>query len=230
MAIRELLGAILRRWYVVVVVLGVAVGVGYLLHRDGGVYTTKTVVSFMLPDKTNLSLNSGLDDASVIAFAGLVAQEVNNGREPARYSTDEAPFYGAGVREGVLVTLPNAGNQWVTSYLRAEIELQIVGPTEEWVAQTQADLLRKVTQVADAQQVAVEPVESRIQTEVVPLTKRIFHVVPTRSAEIQAFAALFAAALLVGGWAALILDGAVRNRRTRRSKRASLTLNEGLVT
>ena len=229
MTIRELMGAMLRRWYVVVVVVALASAGGYLLHRNAGVYTTQTIVSFMLPDKTSLSQNSGLDDASVIAFAGTVAQEVNNGKAPTRYSTDDAPFYGAGVRKGVLVTIPNAGNQWVSSYLRAEVELQIVGPTEQWVADTQTALLEKVTQVAQAQQVGVEQEESRIQTSVVPLTKRVFHIVPSRSAEIAALIALAAAAMITGGWGSLALDRTILKRKRRSGMRLSPS-SEGSAT
>lgn len=229
MTIRELMRAVLRRWYVLVVAIVLAVAGGYLLHRNAGVYTTQTVVSFMLPDKTSLSQNSGLDDASVIAFAGTVAQEVNDGRAPARYSTDDAPFYGAGVRKGILVTIPDAGNQWVSSYLRAEVELQIVGPTEEWVTSTQKAILEKVTQVAEAQQVGVEPASSRIQTSVVPLTLRVFHIIPSRTAEIAALVALAAAALITGGWGAVTLDGIILKRKRRSGIRMSAS-SEGSTT
>lgn len=217
MVVRELIGVLLRRWYVLVVVMALAAGGSWALHRDSGLYTTRTVVSFMLPQKTQFSLDSGLDDVGVIAFASMVAQVANNGKEPPRYSTDDAPYYGAGVRQGVLITVPNAGNQWVTSYLRAEVVVQIVGPTEQWVDKTQAALLKEITQIAQAEQVDVHPAGSRIQTDIVPLTTRIFHVTPTRSAEIMAYSALMTAALIVGVWGSVVLDGTVSRKRKRRN-------------
>lgn len=228
MTIRNLGSAMLRRWYVVVFFLVVALVAGFVLARSGGIYTSETVVSFTLPTKTTLSPDSGLDDSSVIAFAGLVAQEVNNGKAPESYSSDDAPYYGAGVRQGVLVSLPNAGNQWVTSYLRAEIVLQIVGPSRQWVAQTQSDLLTKVVQVAAAQQVDVKSAKSRIQADPVPLTKKIFHIVPSRSSVIAAFFALLVVALIVGGWASVLVDQRVRRRNMRTGRRMpSRVANEG---
>jgi len=203
----------LRRWYVVVVAVILAVTSGYLLQGDAGLYTSRTVVSFLLPDKSSLSPNSGIDDLSVIAFAGVVARSVNDNSAPVRYSTDDAPLYGAGLQEGVLVSLPNGGNQWSTSYLRAELVLQIVGPTEQWVAQQQSDMLTKIVQASAERQSAVTAANSRIKVSPVTLTKQIFHVEPSRSAVVAAYVALLLAALLVSGWAAAVLDNAVLKRK-----------------
>lgn len=219
MTVRHLGSVMLRRWYVVVVALVVAGAGGFLLERGGGVYTSETVVSFTLPNKTTLSLDSGFNDSSVIAFAGIVARGVNNGVSPKRYSTDDAPYYGAGIREGVLVSVPNAGNQWVTSYLRAEIVLKIVGRSQGWVARKQSALLAKVTQISEAQQVAVTSSGARIQAVPIPLTRKISYIVPSLGSVIAAYIALFVAALIVGGSGALLLDRRLRARgeRSRRS-------------
>jgi hypothetical protein len=213
--IRDVGLAMLRRWYIVVVWVALAVVAGHLLHDGGGLYTTKTVVSFLLPEKTSLSLNSGLDDASVIAFAGAVAREVNGGRALQSYSTDDAPLYGAGVRQGVLVSLPNSGNQWSAAYQRAELVLQIVGPTEQWVAERQGELLTQIGQISGAQQASVASETSRIQVSSVPLTEQIFHIAPSRNSAIGAFLALIVAALIIGGWGAVSVDRVVRAREER---------------
>jgi hypothetical protein len=213
MTIREVGSAMLRRWYVVGAALILAVVGGYLLQDEGGLYTSRTVVPFLLPDKSSLSLNSGLDDLSVIAFAGVVARGVNDGSAPTRFSTDDAPFYGAGLRNGVLVSLPNTGNQWSTSYQRAELVVQIVGPSEQWVAQQQGDVLTRITQVSAERQSAVTSPDSRIKVSPVLSTKQILHVAPSRSAVIGAYAALLLAALIISGWAAVVLDGAILRRK-----------------
>jgi hypothetical protein len=228
MTVRDLGAALLRRWYVLVVALVLAVGANYLLQRGEGVYTTETIVSFVLPNKTTLSPNSGLDDANVIAFAGIVAGAVNGGKTPAIYSEYDAPFYGAGVRQGVLVSIPNAGNQFVTSYQRAEVVLQIVGPSEQWVAQTQSELLAQVVQISEAQQASVTSQKSRIRTSPVAATKKIFHIVPSRTTSLAALSALLVAALLGGGWTAVAIDRAVRGRKITTRQQALLRVaNEG---
>ena len=213
MTVRGLGAAMLRRWYVVFVVLILAAVGGYSLERGKGVYTTETVVSFINPGQTTLSRYSGLDDANLIAFAGLVVRALDNGKTPAVYSEDGAPFYGAGVRQGVAVSLPNYGNQWVTSYQRAEIVLRIVGPSEQWVARTQDDLLKKIVQISENQQASVTSEKSLIHAVPVELTKTIYHVLPSRTATISAFLALLFGALIVGGWAAVEVDRVARRRK-----------------
>lgn len=228
MTVRELGSAMLHRWYVVVLALILAVAGNYLLQRGEGVYATETVVSFILPNETRLSPNSGLDDASVIAFAGVVARAVNNGKTPAIYSIYNAPLYGAGVRQGVVVSLPNAGNQFATSYQRAEVVLQIVGPSEQWVAQKQNELLADVVAISDAQQVSVTPESSRITASPASPTMKISHVVPSRTTATAALSALLVAALLVGGWGAVSADRAIRHRKITASRRVLFRVaNEG---
>ncbi|MDN6812191.1 MAG: hypothetical protein L0L73_10440, partial [Acidipropionibacterium jensenii] len=86
-------GVMVRRWYVVLVAVLCASLIGYLWMRDGGCYSAATTVSFTLPARAALLPDSGRDDASVIAFAGSVAGEINNGREPATYASNDAPLY-----------------------------------------------------------------------------------------------------------------------------------------
>lgn len=216
MTVREILIAIGRRWYLVLALFAMALLLGVLLLRDGGVYSTRTIVSFMFPTSTSLSASNGTTDESLIAFAGAVAQEINNGRPAASYSEDSAPFYGAGVRQGTLVSLPYSGNQWATDFSVAEVEIQIVGRSQEWVETTQAELVDKVLRVAEERQddLAV-PADQRIEMTVVPLTLEIEHIVPGRASVLAALAALLAAALLVSGWVATRWQSAAGGRPSR---------------
>ena len=77
MTFRDVLGAVWRRLYVVLAVV-VAFAVLYQsLARDGGSYYTHSTVTFTLPLRSTLLPGSGTTDASVIAFAGSVAAELN---------------------------------------------------------------------------------------------------------------------------------------------------------
>jgi hypothetical protein len=212
---RGVLLAIRRRWYVVIVTLLVAAVAWGALYRDGGTYTTKTIVAFLVPATTTLSPDNGSNDDSVIAFARSVAAQVNVGRNPVSYSMDTVPYYGAGLRQAVLVDVPNAGNQWYDSFNRAEIDIQIVGRTEQWVKTQQTMFVNKVRAVSEAQQAGlVSDHKLDITTSVVPITQDITYVGPTRSAQIMALTALFFAAVLVGGWAAVTLDRRISRKRS----------------
>jgi hypothetical protein len=222
MTLRALLATMLRRWYVPVAVIVLAAVLMIVLVRDGGTYTTRTVVSFTHPSQTLLSYGSGANDINVIAFAGAVASEINNGRPIERYSDDSAPLYGAGVRQGVLVGLTATGNQWATNYPRADIEIQIVGRSREWVQQRQQELITEVLATVDAQQRGLSATSTeRISVVVVPLTRYIGHVAAGRTELLAAAAAMLGAAVLTGGALAVLLDQTILNRPVRRMRHRS---------
>ncbi len=221
MTFRGILSAMLRRWYIPLALIACAAIVTVMLARDGGVYTTRTVVSFLRPDASSLSPN-GTNDASVIAFAGAVVQATNNGRPAARYSTDEAPYYGAGVREGALVELANSGNQWVSTFSKSDIQIDIVGRSAEWVESTQTELVDQILASAAAQQAALNTAaKNRITAAVVPLTTQIEHVTPSRRGQLAAGAAMLAVAGIVGAWGSVTVDRLQSKRRAAHSIRKS---------
>lgn len=222
MFFRDIAGAMARHWYIPVALVLCAVVATVGFARTGGVYSTRTVVSFMLPGKTSLSPNSGLDDQGAISFAEAIADQVNNGRAVESYSEDTAPLYGAGIRQGVRIGLPYAGNQWITSHLRAEIEIEVVGRTRDWVKTTQTTLVDRVLKLASAQQASVSTSQDDdIQAVVVPLTLDIEYVSPRRTQQLEAAAAMLLAAVIVGGWGAVIAERLRTRRRPTESPSAT---------
>ena len=136
--------AVGRRWYAVVVVATIFGGIGWTFTTDGGTYYTRTVVWFTTDAASTILPDNGSTNDNIIAFAGAVATELNRGRPPANYASAAAPYYGAGVREGVLVALRDVGGQWSSWYAAAVIELHIVGRTEQWVADQRDGLLAQI--------------------------------------------------------------------------------------
>jgi hypothetical protein len=212
----------LRHWYIPLGILACAALAFVMLARDGGIYTTRTVISLMLPASTTLSPGNGTNDSNIIAFAAVVVRDINDSRPPARYSTDDAPYYGAGIREGALVQLTNSGNQWVSTFSKAEIEVQVVGRTLDWTKAKQSELVSKVLSTARYQQATVGiPPANRIIASVVPLTTQIEFVSPSRSSQLTAAAAMFVAAVIIGAWASVTVD------RLRSRRRSSAHLEKG---
>lgn len=221
MTFRDVLSVMLRRWYIPLAFIACAMFATVVLARDGGGYTTTTVVTFTRPDRSSLSTN-GTNDVSVLAFAGTVVQVINNGRPPPRYSLSDAPFYGAGVREGVLVELANEGNQWVSNFTRSDVEIRIVGRSIDWVETRQRQLVAQVTSLVDSQQAAVDTTPTnRIRAAVVPLTMRIEQVTASRTSRLAGGGAMFAAALTVGAWGAVTADRLLLTRRSGTSPTTS---------
>ena len=215
MTIRDIFSAMLRHWYIPLGLLACAALVTVMLVRDGGIYTTSTVVSLMRPDSTSLSPSNGTNDSSVIAFAGSVVLETNNGHPPAGYSMQDAPYYGAGIREGVLVELANSGNQWASTFDKAEVQIQIVGRTRDWVESRQKEAVGKVLSIVESRQsaAAVAP-QNRIVASVVPLTAQIEYISASRSSQLAAGTAMLAVAIILGAWGSVIVDRLPSRRRS----------------
>lgn len=215
MTIRDIFSAMLRHWYIPLGLLACAALVTVMLVRDGGIYTTSTVVSLMRPDSTSLSPSNGTNDTSVIAFAGSVVLETNNGHPPAGYSMQDAPYYGAGIREGVLVELANSGNQWASTFDKAEVQIQIVGRTRDWVESRQKEAVGKVLSIVESRQsaAAVAP-QNRIVASVVPLTAQIEYISASRSSQLAAGTAMLAVAIILGAWGSVIVDRLPSRRRS----------------
>lgn len=215
MTVGEILAASIRRWYILIGVLACAALVTVLLARDGGGYATSTVVTFSRSATTTLSPYNGSDDSSVVAFAGAVVNAINNGSPPPPYSMSDAPYYGAGVREGIRVDLVDTGNQWQSSFSMADVEIQIVGRSLDWVSSRQDEMVALVLSFADAEQAGLSiPADDRIAANVSPLTSQIEPVSPTRSSQAAAAGAMLVVALILGAWGAVTLDRQLVKRRT----------------
>lgn len=229
MTVRDVLGAIGRRWYVFFVVALAFAALAVGLAREGGTYYTSSTVTFTLPERPTLLPDSGTNDLSVIAFASAVAVSVNEGKPVATYSSAQAPYYGAGVRQGVSVSLRNDGNQWMSSYPNATIDIQIVGPTYEWVAERQEAILSDIMSVTRGQQAVYTVEADQITAVVAPLSTEIVQITPSRSSQIMALTALALAGLIVASTASVVVDRIVRRARRRRAAHAALAGRRRLV-
>lgn len=203
--LRRTLAAAWRRWYVVLLVLAVAAATAAAFHSRSGVYSARTTVAFTAPNETLLTPNSSAQSADFIAFAGAVAAEIVPDRTPVRYSESDAPYYGAGIRRGILVSLLDDGNQWDPSYRTAVVVIQIVGTSEQWVAERQQEAVARIEEATNARNGSAAPGQ-RVSARVDPLSLGIEHVMPSRFARVAAFGAIGLAAVLVAGWAALAVD------------------------
>lgn len=208
MTLYDLLGILWRRWYVLLVVFALTAAGGWVFAKDGGLYVTRTLVSFEAPDSGPWE-EGGSSDRGIILFAAAVATEVNGGAAPMNYSSADAPFYGAGIRQGVRVGLPDTGGQWGVVYNKAAITIDVVSADRDWVADRQRELLVAVADAAAQRQGGI-PRENQIVVSVEPLSETIAQVSPTRITQALAVAALAAVALLAGGWLAVAWD---RRRR-----------------
>jgi len=223
MTIQELFAAAARRWYAVAAVILVTAGLGLFFGRDGGFYATRTVVAFQVPG-SGLWEEEGSRERGVIAFALAIANQLDDGAGGVKYAAVDAPYYGAGITEGVRVSLPDSGGQWEASYTRAAISVDIVDPDRGRVAAQQTEMLRDIRTAVESYQAGI-PRDSRIVTSVDPLSTTIEHISPPRIGRVLGYAALGGVAVLGGCWAAVMWDR--RAHAWGRTRRGSPARGDG---
>lgn len=222
MTIRDILGVIASRWYTSLIAMLLAAGLTYLMLHDGGIYSTRTIVEFRWPGSARIAPVNGFVDDSMIAFAGAVAQRVNEGHTPDRYGTDEAPLYGAGRRESEFVDAAFVGSQFASAYPNAAVEVQVIGRTEADVKRRQHALVDEVLRAAvDLQDEAGATSTHRVTQEVRPLSWQIDYIAPSRLGRFAAFGAMAAAGVICGVGSALLWERAAVRVRTRNNLRGS---------
>lgn len=217
MSFRDLGWLLLRRWYVMILALTVAATCAVLLAKDGGIYTSRTLVTFTQPGTTPITRYNGSESWGVITFATTIATLVNGQQTHSQYySRLDAPLYGAGLREASSVSVQDLGSQWVSQVASAVIEVQIVGRTEEWVQQRQGMLLNEIVGLSTSTQAQQGiPRDDRIVATIEPLTRQIAYVGPTLKGKALATSALLAAAMLVGAAVAWLLERRAGPQRVR---------------
>lgn len=226
MTLRDILGRMLVRWYMTLTVLAAAGCLTFAQNAHSGCYTTDTVVTFLLPNKSALQRYNGLTDSNVISFAGAIANEVNKRQPPQPYADADAPYYGAGLRRAVWVGVPSTGGQWMAAFSTATIEIKVVGPSATWVAQRQKAALTEI-QAAVLVRQAATPRSGRISATVEPVSTGIYRISPSRSSRFMAYFAMSVAGIIGSAIASTALDGLigrVRDARRRRPGPKSLAL------
>lgn len=130
MTARDVIRMLGRRWLVVLVgLVCTALAMTWATGRVG-VYATQIDVVFLVPSEPGKS-NVLVDDVDpLITFARIIEIEVNAGRVVPRFSSPSATLYGAGVRDGYSVTMPNSGGQWTNYFQRPVLSVEVVGASE----------------------------------------------------------------------------------------------------
>jgi hypothetical protein len=215
MTIQDLLAAVRRRWYVTVAILLATAALGFAFARDDGVYSTRTVMVFTVPEPGPWE-SAGSRESGVIALASAVATQVGGTREPVDYAAADAPYYGAGIRQGVRVGLPDSGGQWDSSYTRAAINIDVVSPDRAWVVAQQSEKLRAVSDATAALQRGISA-SGHVDVAVDPLTLVVEHIGPSRLSQALAAVALAAVGAIVGAGGAAWWDRRLLVRRGQRA-------------
>lgn len=174
MSIWDVLQALVRRWYVVLVALVLAVGASYAVKEKPGVYWSRAEVTFLAPSSQYYPNSLTTTSSDLVVTASLVAKHINGNLTWNKVSDPAATIIGEGDYDGWAVRLPDYGGQWTRYYARQVLDVQVSGPTEADVRQRQAELLARVDAELAALQEGVAT-KDLVTTTVVPDPPNVFY-------------------------------------------------------
>lgn len=152
MTSRQLLWLLVRRWYLVVLGMGLTLAILWPATHRPGVYWAQ-VNLVLLPPPSEYFPNM-LEDPqySLSALAGVIVTDFNGLNEPPLMASSQTTLYGEGRASGVEVRMPNAGTQWKPLYPTAMIDLQAVGANAQQVTDEVAETTRRLKELLVARQ------------------------------------------------------------------------------
>jgi hypothetical protein len=207
MTIWDSMRALLRRWYISLIALVVAMATSLLMVNAKGVYWSNAEVTFLAPTSTLNPNALRTTSSDLITTAGIVARLINGNTTWNEMADPSATLVGEGVLDGWSVRLPDYGGQWSSVHSRQVLDVQVTGPTPEAVLERYQALVAQIDAELLGLQEGVPP-RDRITTIKVPGEPEILYVGGSRPR------ALFMLWLLCGA-AALTASSLIELRMRR---------------
>lgn len=169
MGLWDVIAALGRRWYVVVVGVVATAAVLFGIQQQEPVFYSRAQVYFLAPSSTlnpNVLRVASLD---LVTAAGVVGKRVNDTGNLTGTASMDVTLIGRGVRDGSAVMLPDNGGQWSVSYNRQSLDVQVAAATPEAVRERQSEIFAEVDdELASLQGELNVPIADLITTEIVP--------------------------------------------------------------
>lgn len=221
MTVVDLLRAIGRRWYVIIAALALGAVAAGVFADAAGVYQVRLRLVLLPPASATVDANTLRDPGeSLVHFAALVEREFRGNSSRARFSSIDAPLFGAGPRSAVSVTLPNAGGQWSTDFRDAVLYVEAVDPSLEQARERMDEAVQQVRQIVQERQDAEGVAEpNRISVLVSDETSGARY---AHGSTMRATGAVLLLAAGAGIAGAVLLDRAMQRRRGRLGGAASV--------
>lgn len=210
----DLLGALARRWYLVLVgALCTSLAAAYAVTHEG-VYFSRVEVVFLAPS-SELYPNSLMTTTSdVVITAGVVANLINGTRPDPKMATPSATIVGRGVVDGQSVRLIDTGGQWAPEFSRQVLDVQVVGASVEDVRSRILGLVDEIVAVLTRLQEEAGVVESDIiTTEAIAATPPVSYMPGARKRAVGMILLLGAVVTLAA--VSLVEKHAPRGKRLR---------------
>lgn len=199
MTSRDLLGLVLRRWYLML--LGAAVSVAALhgvLHRPGVYWVGFNVVA-LAPTEVYYPNKLENPHYELSPIAGVVVREWNGAHPALLTASSDTSLYGEGLRSAVQVRMVNQGSQWRPLFPVPVIDIQVVGSSPDAVAAEAERVTDEVTSLLNQRQQAGRvPATARIDVLTSPAHPTVTYHAGSRVRSAAATALLGAVGTTVG--------------------------------
>ena len=177
MTSRELLGVVLRRWYLMLLGAAISVVAVYLVTHRPGVYWTQVSVVVLAPVHKHYPNNLENPEDLLAPMAGVLVADWNGADRPLLAASGETTLFGEGQRRGIQVRVPNEGSQWQPLYLAPNIDVQVVDRDPETVAQETRRVSTELNALLEKRQDAMDiQTRARMTTIVAPAEPTIRYV------------------------------------------------------
>lgn len=205
-----------RRWFVLLIGLALTAGWAASAMQVTGVYTARTTITLLPPVGWAVGGNTLTDSAAtLVGFARIVEETIADSPTGQLFSSADTPLYGAGVREGERVYVPNQGGQWAPNFNRPVLIIDVVGPTAENVVERVDALTDEIAAIIEQRQDEFGVFDDqRIEWQAAPQSPEVSYVGPNRIRMLGGIAAL---GVMGSAGAALALDILLRRRREARA-------------
>lgn len=129
----DLLRACRRLWFVVVAGLLMTAGASLWVASQQGVYFAQTDLIFLAPTSSRFPNSLNTASESLINTASVIKNRVDIGEDLQATSSSSVTLVDDGIRDGMLVRLPNLGGQWASNYSQAVLDIQAVSDSSQVV-------------------------------------------------------------------------------------------------
>ncbi|WP_404321495.1 hypothetical protein [Arthrobacter luteolus] len=219
----DLLATLRRRWYVLLAGL-CCTGLAYWgLSQSAPVYAAQSDFVFAEPGLPGQGRSlTGTEPQTLIDFTAIVERKVLAGATSTKLASPTASLFGTGIRQGTSISMLDTGGQWLSSFSRPVLSVQVAAPSPEEVSAEMERVLLEVRAVSEALQAdAGAAPSSMISVERAPEDLIITSFGKTKMGEAKALAVLSVTGLGLSCAAAAATDAmALRRARTGRRHRS----------
>lgn len=208
-----------RRWLLhACAVFVVAVLVDLLVPAPQPVYAIDARLVLTAPNSFGNGNRLQADPGELIMFAAAVDRIYDGRPSGPRLASPDATLWGMGVRDGSRVTLPDQGGQWVSTYDRPYLRVEVVSPSPEVAQQRFEDITTRLTQIiAERQRAAEVGTTAKVTVDLTPPDPQVLAVSGSRSRQLAAGVVLAFLAAFATGWLSRRRPDRARSRSLVRS-------------